>query len=422
MGSSTKTTRAVLAFLGFGGSGSGTSGGTGGSGGSGGSSLPTKTIPLQSYLDKYHASFNSMLIPTTLPARDTDVPPDGYKRIPISLHPLLATAVSPYYAGKFDDDMDFSASLVKIAALFAACRMLTAAKVAVKAAATVPAFFTAFNAALKAEIDTHADPRIRTTTFKTTQAARLYPTTAQMLRPTGVGTAAATVVITDTYKANQRDMIVNSGDATAAAVIDTLGYGYISASMKEEKFFDPAANVTGLGIWLAGDYANGTYVRIPCLNDHDDAQLATTRQVCRMFALLRLDQLPSIDSDAQTLMRDLLNEPKPGGTVPWLDPSRVTVGPQFSVVMDKIGFAGLGASNKPDVFSEGLVIKWNDTSQVTGFNSKIDASGSSPSTHLTGEIAVSWQNLLKDNLDDGFDGIVEIINNSVSDFLDQAAL
>jgi hypothetical protein len=409
MGSSTKTTRAVLAFLGLGGGGSG-------------GPPPTKTIPLRPYLQKYHTSFQSKLVPTTVPHRDADVPPSGYKRVAISLQPLLASAVSPYYAGIFDDDTDFSASLVKIAALFAAGRMLTAAKVAVKAAPNIPAFFTSLNSALKTEIDTHADAQIRAKVFPPGSPVGLYPKTTQILLPTGVGTAAATVTFTNVFSANQIDMIVNSGDSTAAGLIDMLGYGYISAALVEGKFFDPT-NGTGVGIWLAGDYANSnTYIRIPCINDHPDAQLATTRQVCRMFALIRLNLLPDIDTETNTLMRNLLNEPKPGGTTPWLDPSRVHVGPQFSIVMDKIGFAGLGSSNNPNVYSEGLVIKWNDTSQVDGFNSKIDLGNANPSTHLSGEIAVCWQNLLKESLPTGFDGIVEVINNSVSDFLDQKAL
>jgi hypothetical protein len=381
-------------------------------------------IPLQSYLKKYHTSFQSELVPATAPHRDADVPPDGYKRVAISLQPLLATAGSPYYAGVFDDDTDFSASLVKVAALFAAGRMLTAAKVAVKTAPNIAAFFTSFNSKLKTEIDNPAntDARIRAKVFPSGSPVGLYPKTAQILLPTGLGTAAATVTFTSVFDANQTDMIVNSGDPTAAAAIDALGYGYISAALVEDKFFDPT-NGTGVGIWLAGDYANNnTYIRIPCINDHRDAQLTTTRQMCRMFALIRLNLLPDIDTATNTLMRNLLNEPKPGGTTPWLDPSRVHVGPQFSIVMDKIGFAGLGDSNSPNVYSEGLVIKWNDTSQVDSFNNKIDPGNANPSTHLTGEIAVCWQNLLEQNLSTGFDGIVEVINNSVSDFLDRKAL
>jgi hypothetical protein len=383
-------------------------------------------IPLQSYLQKYHTSFQSKLVPATAPHRDADVPPDGYKRVAISLQPLLAKAVSPYYAGIFDNDTDFSASLVKVAALFAAGRMLTAANVAVKLAPDNSTFFNNFNSALKTEIDTHADARIRAKVFPPGSPVGLYPKAAQILVPVDVGTAGAKVTFTSGtshFNDNLTDMIVNSGDATAAAAIDLLGYGYISAALVGENFFDSTVD-TGVGIWLGGDYANSnTYVRIPCINDHPDAQLATTRQMCRMFALIRLNLLPSIDGPSNTLMQNLLHEPKPGGTTPWLDPSRLhVVVPQFSILMDKIGFAGLGSSNSPNVYSEGLVIKWNNTVQIDSFNKRIDPGNANPSTHFTGEIAVCWQNLLEENVSTGFDGIVEVINNCVSDFLDQKVL
>jgi hypothetical protein len=383
-------------------------------------------IPLQSYLQKYHTSLQGKLVPATAPHRDADVPPDGYKRVAISVQPLLANAVGPYYAGIFDNDTNFSASLVKVAALFAASRMLTAANIAVKVASDSSAFFTSFNSALKTEIDTQADARIRAKVFPSGSPVGLYPRTAQIMVPADVGTASAKASFTpgaSRFNSNLADMIVNSGDATAAAVIDSLGYGYISAALVENNFFVPTVG-TGVGIWLAGDYANSnTYVRVPCINDHPDAQLTTTLQMCRMFALIRLNLLPSIDATANTLMQNLLHEPKPGGTTPWLDPSRLQAAvPQFSILMDKIGFAGLGSSNNPNVYSEGLIIKWNNTAQIDSFNKRIDPGNADASTHLTGEIAVCWQNLLADNLPTGFDGIVDVINNCVSDFLDQKAL
>ena len=100
----------------------------------------------------------------------------------------------------------------------------------------------------------------------------------------------------------------------------------------------------------------------------------------------------------------------------------------LTIVQDKIGFAGLGDNETPNVYSEGLIIKWNDTSQVDAFDKKIDPTNANPTNHLTGEIAVCWQNLLAEIIPGGttqkpmFDPIIDIINNSISDFLDQKAL
>jgi hypothetical protein len=94
--------------------------------------LPNTTagavIPLQSYLNKYVAKYSDELVPSTPPTLPPDVDPTAYKRVAFSILPLLGNAVSPYYAGVFDDDTDFSASLVKVAALFAAGQLLAEAK------------------------------------------------------------------------------------------------------------------------------------------------------------------------------------------------------------------------------------------------------------------------------------------------------
>jgi hypothetical protein len=177
-----------------------------------------------------------------------------------------------------------------------------------------------------------------------------------------------------------------------------------------------------VGIWLAGDYANSnTYVRIPCINDHRDAELTTTRQMCRMFALIRLNLLPSIDATANTLMQHLLHEPNlaarhRGWTradcKPLCHSSQSLRTRSASPVSDR-------PTTTPMCTPEGLIIKWNNTAQIDSFNKRNDPGNADASTHLTGEIAVCWQNLLADNRSTGFDGIVDVINNFVSDFLDQ---
>jgi len=376
-------------------------------------------IPLQSYLEKYVGVFSNELVPSTPPTLPPDVDPTAYKRVAISIWPLLGIAVSPYYAGVFDDDTDFSASLVKVAALYAAGQILAEAKDAFPGST-----LATFNGALKAEINANADPRILTASFPKTSPVQLLPNTTSILDISGPK-------FTSAFNNDLSAMIVQSDDAAAARVIDALGYGYISAVLKEGNFFDPT-NGTGVGIWLAGDYSSThIYVRIPCVNDHPDAELTTTRQMCRMFAMIRKKQVPirvggNVDPDINSLMESLLHEPKgAGGTAPWLLKGRTggpTVDPLFSILDDKIGFDGLGAVRSPMVYSEGLIIQWNDASQVMDFNNKIDPGMANPATRLSGEIAVCWQNLLADNLSTGFNGIVHVLNNAIFDFLEQAAL
>jgi hypothetical protein len=394
-------------------------------------------IPLQSYLDKYVAQFSDKLVPSTPPTLPNDVDPNAYKRVAFSIQPLSGNAVSPYYAGVSDDDTDFSASLVKVAALFAAGQLLADAKASVVGEASATSFFTHFNTGLKAEISANADPRIiaACASFPSTSPVGLLPQTSKILSATGFGTASGpTVAFTSTFTNNQSLMIVESSDPAAGTCIDRLGYGYISAALIEENFFNPS---TSNGIWLAGDYVQSQFVkRIPCVNDHPDTELATTRQMCRLFAMIRLKQLPEHDLDTNKLMQNLLNEPKagPNATGPWLGRNPGTQ-PRFTIVQDKIGFAGLGTVQRPNVYSEGLIIRWgNDPDpqivdpQIVAFNQKVDPTNANPAIRLSGEIAVCWQNLLAELIDGGtaadpmFSPVVDVINNTVSDFLDRAAV
>jgi hypothetical protein len=395
-------------------------------------------ISLQAYLDKYVTLFAADLIPAAPPALPPDVDPTAYKRVAFSLLPLRSNRVSPYYAGVFDDDTDFSASLVKVAAMFAAGQLLAAARSDVLGLPDATTFFNHFNASVKAEINVNADPRIRNANY-TGLPVGLFPKMSSILQATGFGTAGGpTVSFTPSFNTNLSQMIVQSSDPASGVCINRLGYGYISAALNENKFFDPTLSPapqltgsTGRGIWLTANYDGNFLVRIPCVNDHPDAQLATTRKICRLFAMIRLKQLPETDLDTNTIMQNLLNEPKtgPDHTLPWLSPDRgPTIAPLFTILQDKIGYAGLGTAQTPNVYSEGLIIKWDNTSQVDHFNDKIDPGHAHPEIRLSGEIAVGWQNLLAELIAGGtaddpvFNPIINVINKTVEDFLEQKAL
>ncbi len=365
-------------------------------------------IPLKTYLDKAVITSAAKLVPPS----GTTLPPNVRStHVPISLMPLTNNGqnLDNYYAGVFDDEMHFSASLVKVAALFAAGQFHAEAKAFATNFATWSSFLTAFNASLKAEINATADTPIKNAGLFMT------PQTATILKPS----AFPTIAFADAFKNSLARMIVQSDDDDAGICIRALGYGYINTALKQANFFNSST-----GIWLAATYHKGDpMVRIPCVNDHPDGELTTSRLMCRLMAMIRLGQLPQNDADANSLMQGWLNEPKTGGTGPWLGHGRGnTVGPLFSILQDKIGFAGLGSDEIPLVYSEGLIIKWNDTSQLDTVNNKIDPTNAHPEIHLSGEIALCWQNLLDDLIPPppgNFDGIIEVMNNSISGFLNQ---
>jgi len=389
-------------------------------------------IPLQSYLDRYldthtdtpeHAAAAQLLPPAGFPThniKSTDVA--------FSLLPLTNAGPSNFYAGKFDDKMYFSASLVKAAALYAAAELLAEAKAFLQSQGTTNsnAFFTNFDNHLKTEINSTADHRILDAKFA------LQPSTTTVRAPSAITIfkkwlGTPTIEFTDQFNTSLTKMIVQSSDPDSAICIRALGYGYISLALIRNDFFKSSPPK---GIWLAGTYGGDTYVRIPCENDHDDAQVITTREMCRLLSMIRLKQLPANDLDANNLMQGLLNEPKsgPNHTLPWLVPIHsFGVTSLFSVLQDKIGYDELGSDDKQNVYSEGLIIKWNSSSQVNSFNAKIDPTNSNAGIRLSGEIAVCWQNLLAELISGdpntpNFDGITQVLNHSISDFLDQTPL
>ena len=77
-------------------------------------------IPLKSYLQKYATQLVGLLVPAISPPPVVGRRYECVQTCAFSVLPLLGKAVSPYYAGVFDDDTDFSASLIKVAAMFAA--------------------------------------------------------------------------------------------------------------------------------------------------------------------------------------------------------------------------------------------------------------------------------------------------------------
>ncbi|MBZ5636669.1 MAG: hypothetical protein LAO55_26385 [Acidobacteriia bacterium] len=379
-------------------------------------------IPLKKYLEKY------ALAPSTSPPVSADklIPPSGTTlppnvkstHVPISLWPLTNNGLSSFYAGVFDDEMHFSASVLKVAALFAAGQFHAEATAFAQGYTDWNKFVTDFNADLKTRINpTTVDSHILSAGFF------LLPQTQTILKQS----AFPTIAFADNaggFQERAGRMIVESDDPSAAICIRALGYGYINMALRQANFY---SSFTSPGIWLAGTYDKADKlkkVRIPCVNDHPDAQVTTSRLMCLMTAMIRLGQLPQNDAGANALMQGWLHEPKsgPDATGPWLGAGRDnTIAPKFTIVHDKIGFAGLGDDEVPNVYSEALIIKWTTAAQLAAFNKTIDPTDTHPEIHLSEEIAVCWQNYLWPLMPSprNFDGIIDVINNSISDFLQQ---
>jgi hypothetical protein len=213
------------------------------------------------------------------------------------------------------------------------------------------------------------------------------------------------------------------------------------------------------------------FVRIPTVNDCDQtkrppfcdsAQNTTSKQMAGFFLKILLEEL--IDEPSAHEMRLLLHEAQhgsPAGTPPPVFPSpddysflmvddtpatdRLHSNRATGAVLRKFSIEGVKIGQgdiKPDsdrgkiqVRSEGLIIKWR---KITRDEEKVDPKANPKEKgavddifdkdlrknfddcKLTGEAAICWQNLSAST--PNTDGIIEIINDTISNFVNQTPL
>lgn len=421
-------------------------------------------IPFQSYLDKVYEKVRPTLGPDL---------GDDRTRLAISVF-LRSSGKDHIYAGKFDDRLHYSGSLIKVAAMFAAYKLRAEAKALASSGANFAnetAFFTAlsqqFNPADAVLLIRNAPVRQRPilpdilkitgfggalqvnfaesfynglatdhgffTAYKAILAT--LPTDADGKPIQNATSRAAYAKIGHMYR-----MIVPSDDCSAGECISRLSYPYINVKLMEkvgdeDGFFDPGSMK---GIWLAGDYIEDwcpaatkakrqAFVRIDTENDCDQtqhppfcgsAQNTTSKQMARFVLKIITKEL--VDPDSSGEMRDLLHEAEAVGDISFLDdhPGRSTgaIPRQFDIEGTKIGQGPI--KTDPDrgpieVRSEGMIIKWKFSPSDPELKKKFDH------RKLTGEVAVCWQNLTNHI---NTDGLIELLNKSVSKFVKQDPL
>lgn len=402
---------------------------------------------LQQYLDKAYAAALAAGKLGAQPADDSTVK----LHIPISLFAHVKTGDNHIYAGVHDDEVHFSASLLKVAAMFAAFSLRAEARQLAAAGASFTdqnVFFTALSQQFNY---TDAVPAIQS------RGVGLNPRYKDVLKVTGFGGGTLQVDFNPIFSAPLADdhafyeqyktvyaqelslhhitddpnnttlptenaktraalnkvshmyrMIVPSNNTSAGECIRRLGYAYINVKLMNGGFYD-SKSTPPKGIWLAADFAGGPRVEIDSVNDGKSAQATTSRQMARMFSLIQLNKLIDgnlIGDTSNKEMEDLLKEAQ-GVDDSWI--SRFP-NPHLNVVGTKVGLANLKPNTPPkgpDVYSEGVLLTWN------GDDSKRDA------LNLKGEITVCWQNLRKSAYDTGVPAIATMIETAYSGFLEQ---
>lgn len=405
-----------------------------------------KLNTLQAYFNK---AYKDALLASKLGAQPAD-DSDAKLHVPISIIAHAGQGAAHTIFGVHHDEMHFSASLLKAAAMFAAFKLLAEARALAK---TPPsggfnnqaAFFAAlkqkFNSADAVPEITSAGPSVG-----------LEPRYPDILEVTGFGGSSLTVKFTPSfyksitedgalhkaYRDIRRDdnlgndadgnpienarsraalakvshmyrMIVWSENFSAGECIRRLGYAYINVKLMEAKLYD---RNTQKGIWVGGDFRGGTRVEVDSVNDGKVAVATTTREMAQLFSQIQLGLL--IDAESSAGMKELLAEAQ-RFEPSWLtrDGARL-----FLVEGVKIGVANLKPNapvKGPNVYSEGIIANWDTTGALPDEKLPKDR-------NLSGILAVCWQNLREEQIATKFDGVAEVIENTVQDFLNQTKI
>jgi hypothetical protein len=140
------------------------------------------------------------------------------------------------------------------------------------------------------------------------------------------------------------DMIVNSGDVTARNCIDAIGYAFLNGALEAGGFFErpkPADPKTFRGLWVGGNFAFETIRGEMSVNDGPAQFGGTTKQIAKLFALIRAGAFADIDDPGRDLAWFLLNGAT-GPGVPYPPMLKNDLGAAFTYVLNKLGWAQLG--------------------------------------------------------------------------------
>jgi hypothetical protein len=343
--------------------------------------------------------------------------PDALKTLPIVIV-SFDPAGPPYpHAETKATEEDFSASLLKVAALYSAFQLRVTANAVAGAMQKVPAdkVFQELSAALDKTIDA-AVPLI--TGEKKVTAAMRVPRYQDIFDAAPIAAGGFTLSFKPFFSNALSDMIVHGNNQATGFVIHSLGYSYINGLLQSAGFFRNATAQSG--IWLAGDFLLASldpstkkivgrykdkviekwpYVRIDSVNDKKVAQATTCIDMARLFVLLHDKKLVTDPSplDGNQEMLDLL-----AGAVAhnqfWLThkppgwkANDFIAGLSYTNTHSKIGVEKL-KTGKP-VWSEGVILRHTTSGR---------------------EFVVIWQDLRDGNL---VTGLSRIVDRTIISFL-----
>lgn len=226
---------------------------------------------------------------------------DRLALIAVGLTGFAGTNNHPWAAIR-DTEVHYSASLLKVAAMYAAFDLRSSAdQLAIAGGHTSWATLEpALRQQFDPEITAHTPSLIASSGSLRPEDKTRKPNYRAVLDV--ANGPFWTVDFSAAQLAALEDMLVQQNNPGATATIHGLGYPYLNGKIADDGFFSGNA-----GMWLAGDYAGGTQwpaARINSDNDGQVAQATTARHLARMFTLLFTNRL--VGNQSSIDMQDFL--------------------------------------------------------------------------------------------------------------------
>jgi hypothetical protein len=256
------------------------------------------------------------------------------------------------FAGQRLAEVHYSASLLKMVAMYTAFELRKAANDLLLAAPPAPGdVFATLRAAFDNVIDQNRVSQLSGVNL----TGFLLPRWEELFQ---VEAATSTVNFSPAFSGHLFDAIAKGDNTAAGKTVHSIGFGYLTKATASAGFFDPAAAdkpATADGMWLCGDFGNGfPPQRIACVNDTPVAQATSVMQMARLFTGLAGPTV-LVDGESDKFMLELLT-----AAVVRLNlflNRDTTV--QFVTTQSKIGLGPLNSGAR--VASEAAVIEENST-------------------------------------------------------------
>jgi hypothetical protein len=345
-----------------------------------------------------------------------------HPHVPFSMI-ALGTGGHHRYAGFHDDEMCFSASLLKVAVMYAAFELRAAANrlVAAQSITSQDALEKALAGTFDSVIRKKALSRINALDAAAAHYGDIFQFTGQPA-PQGPVAFTPTVGAKTGFQDALHDMVVVSSDDGASQCINALGFSYLNALFMTAGFFTPG-KLRGdeRGIWVAGDFEQARQSRIRAVNEIDDqtgAYVMTTEAMCRLMAMIATGQLvndTAVQGTSNQEMQQLLIDTATSGNAPFI--KDVAAVQPFALTMNKLGLAHLGRREQgAAVASEGSVLTWKTDAAS---DPQGDIAKALAKQNLTGTLVICWQNVHDAEIHRKYDAIADIVTQTYNGLLNQ---